>query len=190
VSILQIQEAARHQLSTTATVSAGVGAATLVQPIANKESRTVLPTGVVSYAERVRAIDNLDAGTLTLSETLAPVVNINTGLPSPNLQTNTSLMNPVAPTVIVSVAAGLSKSVPFFDGDHYPLTALNGGLDVRFRVTPQIDVALGVSGFWQQQRIPPSVGATPGTTAAPQTTTMYSETGYVSVTARAPTLRF
>lgn len=192
VPIIQGQEIARHQLSTTATVSAGAGVAASIQDLATEEAWVIMPTGVLSFTERVGAIDNRNASTLLLSAQLAPAVDINSAQLRNGVQTTAMLTNPVARTVFLSFTAGVLQSIP---PDPTPLTALSGGIDMRFRVTRQIDVSLGVQGFWQKQAIYGAAAvmaatAAEGTVPPTGPTTTASEIGYVALTARVPTLRF
>jgi len=194
--ILQVQETLRHRLSTTATISLNVGAAAAIQQLttekANETAWVILPTGGLTFTDRVGAIDNRDASTLTLSAQVGPVVDVNSGGLDNLVQTNAILKNPVAPNVFLSFTAGLLQSIP---PDPSPLTALNGGVDLRFRMTRQVDVSLGVQGFWQRQAFYGAVpvATTMGTAVAAGTTaptTTASEIGYVMLTARLPTLHF
>jgi hypothetical protein len=206
--IFQAQELVRHRLSTTATFSAGVGASASIQEVTNGEAWVILPTGILTFTDRFSALDIRDASTdrvgaldnavrvgaldnrntsiLTASLQLAPVVEINTGQPNNIIQFTTVLTNPVAPSVFLSVNAGAQKSVP---PDPFPLTALNAGIDARLRINRQIDINVGVTAFWQTQTYNnfPTMTGGPTTTATATTT---AEVGYVTFTARAPTLRF
>jgi hypothetical protein len=194
--ILQVQEALRHRLSTTATISLSVGAAATIEQATTEKADVrewaILPIGGLTFTDRIGGIDNRDASTLMLSALVAPAVDVNSGGLDNLVQTNATLKNPVAPNVFLSLTAGVLQSIP---PDPSPLTALNGGVDLRFRITRQVDVSLGVQGFWQRQAF---YGAVPAATAmgaavAPGTaapTTTASEIGYAMLTARVPTLHF
>jgi hypothetical protein len=65
-------------------------------------------------------------------------------------------------------------------------------MDLRLRVTRQIDVNVGVQAFWERQVTPGTIAATnePAATAPAVAATTGSEIGYLGVTARLPTLHF
>jgi hypothetical protein len=197
--IIQVQEVLRHQLSATATLTAGVGAAasveqlaTSVQQLSSEEAWVILPTGVIGLVDRLGGLDDRNASFVTFSGQLAPVVDVNLGELSNRIQGTALLTRPVANNVFLSVTLGVVQSIP---PDPSPLTGLNGGIDLRYRVNRQIDVACGLQAFWQRQAIygaAPAVGTATNegfaVTAIPTTTA--SEIAYVTLTARLPTLHF
>jgi len=190
---LALTETYRHRVTPTATVSASLGVAASVYEVATGTSWGILPVGGVSYADRFSAPpkdprDQLDASGIRLSADLAPMVNVFTGSPSNRIQLNGSLFEHVAPGVVVNFVAGVLQTVPIPERDPSPLTVINGGVEVRMRVTRQITASAGLQGFWQRQE---NVGLLPTTNTISTTgpTTSASEVGYISVTVRLPRLR-
>jgi hypothetical protein len=176
--ILQLQEIWRHQVSPTAAVSLGAGAAAL------EEQEILSPTLVRNVAEiqpiaSVILNDQLDRGgtsVLALSAQLAPFVDVRTGLSSDRVQLSASLLDQFTPTALATLTASLLQSTPFFVSDPYPITAVGGGAEIRVRLLHRLlDVGLGEQELWQTQS---GYG------------TLFSFIGYVRATVRAPTLRF
>jgi hypothetical protein len=86
-----------------------------------------------------------------------------------------TLVDQITPTLTFRLMANALQSVPFPAIYPYPLTLLTGLVEARVRTERQLDVALGVQTLWQNQT---GYG------------TLASTIGYVSVTARAPSLHF
>jgi hypothetical protein len=176
--LAQAQETLRHQLSASATLSAGLGvAATRTTEQANGQDVLVIdPVGIVAFTQR---LSQNRAANLTLSAQLSPFVDILTGIPSERAQLSAVLADPVSASVLVTFTANATKSAPVLTSDprsdSFLLTALNGSIEARIRLDPRVDLAIGVQAFWQDQE---------------NFASFSSEIGYVSVTARAPTLHF
>lgn len=168
--IAQVQETFRRQVSPTTNLSLGAGAAASIQDTATERDLVILPVAVASVSTRLTA-----QRTFTVSALAAPNVDVRTGLVSDRVQTTASLSDRLSPAVTLAVYAGWLQSVPFPRDDPFPVTAFNGGIDVRIRVHRQVDLGLGYQAFWQDQS---GYG------------TVVSQIGYVSVTGRVPTLHF
>jgi hypothetical protein len=183
--IIQVQETVRHQLSTTEVLSMSAGASAAILPLTNEEAWGILPIGSLSFTDRIGTPkDPRDATTLLLWAGLAPMVDVRTGLLSNRVQPTATFGTRVAPNTFLSVTAGLLQSVPIPQRDPSPLTALNGGVDIRVRLTRRIDVSVGIQAYWQEQLV---YGALPQSTTSAVSA---SEIGYLSLTAHAPTLPF
>jgi hypothetical protein len=180
VPIAQLQAIFRRQLSRATSLSVGAGAAVL--EAVTEEGERELVIDPVGTATAIHQLDRYGTETIGLSVQLAPLVDVRTGLPSERIQATASLSTRVSPSVLLVASAGLLKSLDGFIADPDPITALTGGLEARVHLDPGVDVALGAVAFWQDQ---PFTNAPPPTVSA-----LSSETGYVSVTARVPTLDF
>jgi hypothetical protein len=187
---LSVGETLRHRLSSTATISASLGVAGSVYQLANGNAWGILPVGGVLFMDRfspppIDPLTQLEPSGLRLSADLAPTVNVFTGSPSSRVQVNASLVNHVAPDIALGLVAGALQTVPLPRADPSPLTVVNGGVDVRVRLTRLISVSMGVQAFWQKQQ---NVGALPVATPTGATTSA-AEVGYVALTVRMPKLR-
>jgi hypothetical protein len=192
--VIVVQEIARHQLSKTTVLSASVGASAAILPLTNEEAWGILPVGGLNFSERLSAaVDPRDASGVTLSAMLAPVVDVRTGLPSNRAQPTGTFGTQIAHGVFLTVTAGMLQSIPIPRPDPSPLTALNGSIDVRVRLSRRLDLNFGVLTYWQRQEVT-AVPPVPTPSTAPSASTLSatnaSEIGYVSLTARAPTLHF
>jgi hypothetical protein len=176
--LFQLQETLRHELSAVTTLSAGAGvAATETTEATNGQEVVVIePVGTVAFTQRLSANR---AANLTLSAQLTPFVDILTGIPSERAQLSAAVADPVSSSVLLTFTANAMRSVPILTSDpgsdRYLLTLLSGGIEARIRLDPRLDLGIGVQAFWQDQDNFPAFS---------------SEIGYVSVTARAPTLHF
>ncbi len=134
------------------------------------------PVGVVALTQRLSADP---AAIFTLSAQLSPMVDILTGIPSERAQLTAALADPISPHVLITFTANGMKSAPLVTSDptsdRYLLTVVSGAIEARIRLDPRVDLGVGVQAFWQDQENLPAFS---------------SEIGYVSVTARAPTLHF
>ena len=189
--ILLVEETARHRLSPTANVSASLGVSGSIYPLATGEAWGILPVGGVAYTDRFGAAphdprDLLEPSGVRLSADLAPTINVFTGSPSNRVQLTASLVSRIAPDVSVSFLAGALQTISFPRPDPSPLTLVNGGIDLRFRVTRLISVSAGVQAFWENQQ---NVGVIPTAGATNGPTTLATEVGYVALTVRLPRLR-
>jgi hypothetical protein len=178
--ITQLQAIFRRQLSRTTSLSAGAGAA-VVEALTQAGQRELVIDPVAS-ATAIEQLDRYGTDTLGLSIQLAPLVDIRTGLPSERVQATASLSTRVSDTVIVAASLGFLKSLDGFVADAAPITAFTASLEARVHINRRVDLSLGTVAFWQDQ---PVINA-----AAPTASELSSETGYVSVTARVPTLDF
>ncbi len=172
--ILQLQELLQSRLSGTTSLSAGAGAAVDVAVTPAGERELVIDP--VATATVIEQLDARRADTLGLSLQLAPLVDIRTGLPSERIQATASLSTQVSPSVVVISSAAILKSIDVPIHDPAPIVALSGSLEARLRISPEVDVGLGAQALWENQPGYPPPLAT--------------ETGYVNVTARVPTLDF
>jgi hypothetical protein len=171
VSIVQLQETLRHQLSPTSTLSLGAGAAASRVQVPRDEL-VIQPVVGGTFSDR---FGHRGANVFSLSTQLAPVVDIRTGIPSERVQTAASLSEPIAPYSTVSVTAGWLQSVPVPTSDPHALTVLSGGIEARIRLDRLLELGLGALESWQNQS---------------GYVTLASTIGYVSLTARAQTQRF
>jgi hypothetical protein len=103
------------------------------------------------------------------------VVDVRSGLASNRVEGTASLSEKATPTVLFSVTAGAMQSLPILVSDPYPITMLTGSVETRVGLDRQVDVGIGCQAFWQDQT---GYG------------TIVSAIGFVTVTARAPTLHF
>jgi hypothetical protein len=87
----------------------------------------------------------------------------------------------VAHDVFLTVVANVLQSVP---PDAFPITGVSGSASARWRVDRQIDLLLGIQGFWQYQQFSGFAGGV----GIPTTTT--AEIAFLSMVARLPALRF
>jgi len=176
--VFQLQETLRHQLSAAATLSASAGAAVseLVEHDNGQEILVIQPVGVVALNQRLGANP---AAVLTLSAQLSPTVDILTGIPSERAQLTATMANPILSSVLITFTLSAMKSAALFtsdpSSDRYLVTVLSGAIEGRVRLSPQVDLGVGLQAFWQDQE---------------NFATFSSEIGYLSVTARAPTLHF
>jgi hypothetical protein len=188
-----VAESIRHRLSSTTTISANLGVAASIYQLSSGRAWGILPIGGVAFVEAFSPppkdpFGQLEASSLRLSADVASTVNVFTGSPSNRLQLTASLTNHVAPDVVVAVVAGALETVPLPQPDPSPLTVVNGGVEVRMRLTRAISLSAGLQAFWEKQE---NVGTLPvaTTTATTGATTSASEVGYVSLTVRMPRLR-
>ena len=170
--VSELRATVRHQLSGAMTLSVGTGVAVYLIQTPTLEEVVIQPEGAVTLSTR---FGPGGASTWAISASLAPSVDIRTGLVSNRLQTSASLAEPVADRVLLVLSTSFMQSIPFPTADPFPITLLGGGLEARVRVDRQVDVGLGVQELWQNQS---GYG------------TLLSTVGYVSVTARAETLHF
>jgi hypothetical protein len=170
---LQLQETYHHALSRTENLSFTAGAAVSETQTANfQQVAVVQPIAMATYIGR---FDTRGTGNLAVAAQLAPSLDIRTGLLSERIELTASLGRVVAPRVLLTFTAGMLQSIPFPVDDPYPVTSLTGAVQARIHLNPQVDVAIGGQTVWQTQ-------STYGT--------LSSEIGMVSVTARAPKLKF
>ncbi len=174
----EVLETLRHELSRPASLSLGAGAAAIVT--VTEEGQRELAIVPVATAALTEQLDDRGADSLGLAIQLAPLVDIRTGLLSERIQATASLSSRVSRSVIVIATAGLLKSLDTFLADPSPITALTGGVEARIQLSREIDVGMGALAVWQDQPGYAAFGASD----------QGSETGYVSVTARVPTLHF
>jgi hypothetical protein len=174
--IAQLEERLRHQLSPTATLTLGAGAAAYETPeYFATVMRKVVAIVPVASAGLSEILDVEGTSALALYAQLAPFADVRTGLPSDRVQIDASLIDQFTPTAIATLKASLLQSVPFV-ADPYPLTAVSGAAEVKFHVVRQwLDVAIGQQELWQSQT---GYG------------TLFSFIGYVNATVRAPTFQF
>ncbi|MGO9838158.1 MAG: hypothetical protein ACLP1X_28585 [Polyangiaceae bacterium] len=171
--VAQVTETLRHRFSSTLSLSLGVGAsAALVQAPAAGEELVIQPVGTVTLLD---GLGRNDTRTLTVSANVTPFVDIRTGLVDDRAGATATLVEQVAPTITLRCTASALQSIPFPTIYPYPITLFTGGVEARNRLDRQLDFALGVQTLWQNQT---GYG------------TLASTIGYVSVTARAPTLHF
>ncbi len=169
----QVEETFRHQLSRRESLSIGAGAGAAVEPTpTGGRELAILPVGGVVYSETLRP---KGPDSLSLAAQLAPQVDIRTGLASDRIQLLAFLSRQIDPKVTLTVTAGFLRSIPFPNND-FPLTAINGAIEARWRVSPLLDILVGDQEAWQEQ-----VGYPPP---------LVTSIAYVSVTVRAPTLHF
>jgi hypothetical protein len=183
--ILLAQETARRRLSSTATVSASLGVSATIYQLSTGQAWGILPVGGVTYTDRFGAgpkdlRDPLEASGVRLSADVVPTVNVFTGLPSNRVQLGATLVTHLSPRATLSYVAGLVQTVSFPQPDPSPLTVLNGGMELRVRLTRLISASAGLQGLWQQQQNVGGIPGAPGTTA-----TSGSEVGYLALTVRA-----
>jgi hypothetical protein len=180
--LAQFQETLRHQLSTTSTLlfSAGVAASVQTTYTATSGERDllILPIAVASWTRRLGDVtaDPSHERVFTLAWQAAPAVDIRTGYVAERLQTTATLTDRIVPRVTVTANGGLLAPLPV-QTDPYPVWAVTLGLEARAHVNRQIDIGLGSQTFGQYQNIA-GYGI------------VYSEVGYVSVTAHAQTAHF
>jgi hypothetical protein len=168
----QILATLHRQLSPVTSFSLNAGGSVgVVENLDGSTEVAILPAGGATYTERFAG---RGLTSLVLSAQVVPVIDILTGLPTTRFQAFATLSGPVKPKVQVSLTAAFLRSLPIPTND-FPITSLSGGIDVRVRMSPRLDVVFGEQMFWQDQ-----VGYGPLATFI----------GYVGVTARAPTLHF
>jgi hypothetical protein len=177
VPVVQVAEGLRHRISRTAMLGVDGGVAATVAPTPGLNELVIVPTVRASLSDSWGL-----RGTSSYSVTAAmtPTVDIRTGLPSNRAQVNASYSELLMPRVTLNLTGGLAQSLPFPAADPFPLTSLTGGVEARIRLDRQVDLGLGVLAYAQHQFLP-STG--PDAWSA-------TEVGFVSVTARAPTLHF
>jgi hypothetical protein len=178
--VLGVQETVRHEISTASAVSVGLGVAASIQQLPTERAWTILPTGSMSFTERLDVQDT-NPSFLRFSASLGPVVDINSGQLSNQFAANLSLVNQVASNVVLTILVSGLRSVP---PDPTPVTGFSGGGSARFRINRQVDLTFGVQAFWQDQ----SAYAGAGQSTIPTTAT--SEVAYTALTARLPTIHF
>jgi hypothetical protein len=163
-----------HRLSVRSSLSVNAGAAASValsssQPPARE--LVIVPTGGASYTEVLEG-----ARTLTLSVQVSPMVDMRTGDFSNRVSASAVVSQRLAPGVTGSATASVLQSIDFPTIDPNPITAVNGGVVLAVRLTRLLDLSMGATVLWQVQ-----------TSFAPA---LFSEAGFVGVTAHAPTLHF
>jgi hypothetical protein len=186
---ISLEEAARRRLSETATVSVGAGASAAIIQSVNGPAWAILPIADVRFVDQLGPAavggGGMPAGgggaanVLTLSATLAPAVDINTGQINNLVQVNATVTKEVAQHVFLTLGAGAMHSVP---PSSYTMEGVNGAVSARWSVSRQIDLGCGFTGFYQTQDY------VVGTNTIPQNNSV--ETGYVSVLGRLPILKF
>jgi hypothetical protein len=171
--VAQVLETLRHRISPTLSLSLGAGvSAALMQAPDLGEELVIQPAGTVTLID---GLGRNDTSTLTLSANVTPFVDSRTGLVDDRAGTTATLVDQLTPTLTFRFTASALQSIPFPATYPYPITMLTGGIEARTRVDRQLDYSLGVQTLWQNQT---GYG------------TLASTIGYVSVTARAPTLHF
>jgi hypothetical protein len=112
---------------------------------------------------------------VVLSVNISPLVDPRTGLISERAQTMAAFSRFITGTTSVRASVSLLQSVPIPTSDPYAITSVNGGIEGRVRLNPQVDLTFGLLELWQEQA---GYG------------NLTSTIGYVSVTVAAPVLRF
>jgi len=170
----QLEELVQSRLNATTALSVGAGAAVAVEVTEAGERVLVIdPVGIASVLEQ---LDARRPDVLGVSIQLAPQVDLITGTLSERIQAMASLSTQVSPSIVLIGSAGILKSIDIAIREGSPIVALTGSLEARVRISREVDVGLGAQAFWENQpRYPPPIA---------------TETGYVNVTARVPTLDF
>jgi len=112
---------------------------------------------------------------LALTAQLSPIVDPRTGLVSERVQALASLSRRVTSATTLRLTASFLQSVPVPKDDPYPITSVNASVEVRTLVDRQLEVGVGALELWQDQSV---YG------------TLTSTVVYMTVTARAPTVKF
>jgi hypothetical protein len=162
-----------HRLSRTAGLSFTAGAAGYYDVTTTDEEEIVIqPVGTATLSG---TFGPHGTRSFSLSVALAPYIDPITGSPRDRIQGTGNLSAPLPNRLALNVTAGVLESVPWPTADPNPLTSITCMAEVRRRLNPRLDVAIGAQVLWQSQIGYPSVG---------------SEIGYISVSATSPTLRF
>ncbi len=188
--VISVGEALRHGLSGSSSIYASLGVSATVYQLSTGRAWGILPVGGVTYSKLFGAppkdaYAQIEGSGLRISAELAPTVNVFTGSPSTRIQMTATVTEHVAPDITLRFLAGALETVPLPRADPSPLTVLNGGVDLRMRITRFISASVGLQAFWQTQK---NVGVLP-TEATVGPSTSASEVGYVALTMRLPTLR-
>jgi hypothetical protein len=162
-----------HRLSRRAGLSLTAGAAAYYNVTTTDEEEIVIqPVGTATLNG---TFGPHGSRSFSLSAALAPYIDPTTGSPRNRIQSTGTLSAPLPNRLALNVTAGVLESLPWPVADPNPLTSITCMAEVRRRLNPRLDVAIGAQVLWQSQIGYPSVG---------------SEIGYISVSATAPTLRF
>jgi hypothetical protein len=159
VPLAQLQGTLRHQVSAPVVVTLGAGAALTEISTPTLLETAIVPVGTAALSYHLPHRNDV----LLLSAGLAPFVDLVSGTASYRIQGVATLSHALSRTAVLTATAGAIKSVPFpvvysvapeagaVAADPYPLTAFDGGLEARFRLTATRILAVGTHEFYQYQ---------------------------------------
>jgi hypothetical protein len=168
--VVQLEQTITHRLSSATLLSAGGGAALVLNHALNLHDTEYVPTALVSLASQgVRS-------RVSLSAQLAPIPDLRTGLVNDRIESTATWTETLDAGSSLSLSTGVLRSVSFVNGDDpYPLTVVNGEVLALMHLGRALDVGFGVRAFWQEQTGYGNFG---------------SEIAYVTVNTRVPTVHF
>jgi hypothetical protein len=149
--LADVREIVHHALdpTTALSISAGVTVARSRQTPSDPFRVVPYPNGDVALSRRFNGFGHQGDATLSLDAGLVPVIDQITGLVTNRVQALAALTDRLDEVVTLRGSASAAQTVP--TSEPYALTLLAGNLEVAFRTSRFVSLALGERAWWQDQ---------------------------------------